>query len=365
MPTTRTLSSLARRARRAGSTLVISLVISLVLTAGGATADAFAQAPSAPNLVGKVTAPGGQPLENVEVRLQGTNATTRSNAQGMFAFVGVPDGPAQLLFRRVGYMPTVVGVPIPQGKELLDIALAPTTSLLDTVSVTADVPVLAGVVVDESGARLPGTNVDLVGTKRASTTTNEDGWFTFTAPHSGPVMIRARRQGYGVGTFSVNLDGWRGVVLRLERLDATLTQTKMLDKSGFGVGAEVVWDESSRRMTQRSARSAIVPREELAARSGMTLGQALRSTSSGRLSAMQLDLSSNRACVLEDGRRMVGFATLDLYRADDVEFVELYPPGTEPSGTVARYLRGAGCPSSTSIGGRSAPPFYAVIWMRK
>ena len=79
---------------------------------------------------------------------------------------------------------------------------------------------------------------------------------------------------------------------------------------------------------------------------------------------MQLDLSSNRACVLEDGRRSVGFATLDLYRADDVEFVELYPPGTEPSGTVARYLRGAGCPSSSTVGGRSAPPFYAVIWMR-
>lgn len=353
MPTTVKRSGRVRRA-----------TLTLLLLAGVVTSRAVAQEGGAPNLAGRVTTPGGEPLDNVEVRLVGTTAVTRSNVEGKFAFVGVPSGPAQLAFRRVGYMPSVVGVAIPQGNEALDVALVPTTTQLDTVAVTADVHVLAGVVVDEAGARLPGTEVFLVGSKRVTTMTNDDGWFTFTAPHSGPAMIRARRQGYAVGTFSVNLDGWRGVVLRMERLDAMLSQSRMLDKSGFGVGAEVVWDESSRRMIQRSARSAIVPREELAARSGMTLGQALRSTSSGQLAAMQLDLSSNRACVLEDGRRSVGFATLDLYRADDVEFVELYPPGTEPSGTVARYLRGAGCPSSSTVGGRSAPPFYAVIWMR-
>ena len=66
-------------------------------------------------------------------------AVTRSDAAGMFAFVNVPDGPAQLLFRRVGYMPTVMGVALPQGKDSLEVALAPTTALLDTVSVTAEV----------------------------------------------------------------------------------------------------------------------------------------------------------------------------------------------------------------------------------
>ncbi len=318
----------------------------------------------APNLVGRVVAPGGTPLDNVEVRLQGTGAVTRSDGAGMFAFVNVPAGPSQLTFRRVGYLPTVVGVSIPQRGDSLEVAMAPSTALLDTVAVTADVHVLAGVVVDERGARIPGAMVDIVGTRRASTTTDGDGWFTFTSVHSGPVMIRARRQGYGVGTFSVRLDGWRGVVLRLEQLDVTLSQSKMLDKSGFGTSTEVIWEESSRRMVQRSARSSIVPREELAARSGMGLGQAVRTSPSGQLSSSMLDLATNRACVLLDGRRVVGPATLDTYRADDVEFVELYPPGTEASGTVGRYMRGAGCGSTTSIGGRLQPPFYAVIWMR-
>lgn len=338
--------------------------LALLVVATFPAARAGAQTPSAPNLVGKVTTPSGSPLDNVEVRLQGTDAITRSDGAGMFAFVNVPNGPVQLLFRRVGYMPTVIGVAVPQGHDSLEVAMAPTTTVLDTVNVTAEVQVLAGVVVDEHGARIPGAMVDVVGTKRASTTTDSDGWFTITSAHRGPVILRARRQGYGVGTFSVNLDGWRGVVLRLERLDATLSQSKMLDKSGFGTGTEVVWEEATRRMVQRSARSAIVPREELAARSGMSLGQALRSSPSGQLATTQLDLSSNRACVLVDGRRVVGFATLDLYRADDVEFAELYPPGTEASGTVARYMRGAGCGASLSPGGRLAPPFYVVVWMR-
>jgi hypothetical protein len=58
-------------------------------------------------------------------------AVTRSDAAGMFAFVNVPDGPAQLLFRRVGHMPTVIGVALPQGKDSLEVALAPTTALGD------------------------------------------------------------------------------------------------------------------------------------------------------------------------------------------------------------------------------------------
>jgi hypothetical protein len=329
-----------------------------------AAAPAAAQAPTPPNLIGTVTAPGGTPLAEVEIRLQGTDAVTRSDNAGRFAFVNVPNGPAQLLFRRVGYMPAVVGVAIPQSKDSLEVEMAPTTARLDTVNVTADVQVLAGVVVDEHGTRLAGALVDVVGTKRASTTTDNDGWFTITTPRRGPVILRARRQGYGVGTFSVNLDGWRGVVLHLERLDTTLPQSKMLDKSGFGAGMQLLWDEASRRMTQRAPQSAIVPREELAARSGMTLGEALRGSPSGHLATTQLDFASNRACVLLDGRRTIGFASLDLYRADDVEFVELYPPGSEPSGTVAFYMRSAGCGSTRTPGGRLAPPFYAVIWMR-
>jgi hypothetical protein len=344
------------------TTLVVTTLVATVLTAPWVPLRA--QAPTPPNLVGKVTGPGGEPLGNVEVRLRGTEAVTRSNDAGMFAFVNVPNGPAQLMFRRVGYMPTVIGVAVPQGRDSLEVALAPTTTRLDTVNVTADVQMLAGVVVDEHGSRIPGAQVDMAGTKRVSTTTDADGWFTLTAPHKGPVLLRARRQGFGVSTVSVNLDGWRGVVMRLERLDATLPQSKMLEKSGFGVGTEVVWEEATRRMVQRSARSAIVPREELAALSGMSLGQALRASPSGQLATTQLDLSSTRACVLLDGRRVVGFATLDLYRADDVEFVELYPPGTEPSGTVARYLRNAGCGESYTPGGRLAPPFFAVIWLR-
>ena len=60
----------------------------------------------------------------------------------------------------------------------------------------------------------------------------------------------------------------------------------------------------------------LAAREELAARSGMTLGQALRSAPSGHLATAQLDFANSRACVLLDGRRMIGFASLDLIAAE-------------------------------------------------
>jgi hypothetical protein len=53
-----------------------------------------------------------------------------------------------------------------------------------------------------------------------------------------------------------------------------------------------------------------------------------------------------------------------MYRADDVDFVELYPPGTESSGSVARYVRGGGCRPVRTPGLRSRGVFYAVVWMR-
>jgi hypothetical protein len=66
--------------------------------------------------------------------------------------------------------------------------------------------------------------------------------------------------------------------------------------------------------------------------------------------------------VLENGYLWVGYTTLDAFEADVVDFVELYPPGTESSGSVQSYLRNAGCRPSGTRPGRGT--FYAVIWLR-
>jgi hypothetical protein len=65
-----------------------------------------------------------------------------------------------------------------------------------------------------------------------------------------------------------------------------------------------------------------------------------------------------------NGKNTVGPSTLDNFRTQEVEFVELYPPGTELSGSVPRYLRAAGCRPVRTPGSFNVGVFYAVIWLR-
>ncbi|HEY4657884.1 MAG TPA: carboxypeptidase-like regulatory domain-containing protein, partial [Gemmatimonadaceae bacterium] len=240
------------------------------------------------------------------------------------------------------------------------------TPVLDTVRVVAQLHVLAGVVLDDKYRPIAGAIVDLIGSTHAETATDSGGSFVFTSVKGGKVVVRARKPEYEMGMHSVNLEDWRGLVLLLEPLERNLRPSKRAEYSGFGNAVEFTWKETQQRLAvTHGARAVIVTREELAPLGAMTLGQALRYTRSGALLAADLQYAGANFCVIEDGRVFVGPTTLDLYRAGDVAFVELYPPGTESSGSLVHYTRGGGCrvlrlPGRT----RTSGVFYAVIWMR-
>jgi hypothetical protein len=164
---------------------------------------------------------------------------------------------------------------------------------------------------------------------------------------------------------SVQLADWRGVVVRLMPIDTTLSKTKQDIQSGTGNSATFVWHETQNRLAQRYMHAVIITREELAPLGSLTLGEAIRSTRSAASLSSDLQVANNTACVLLDGNRRVGQTSLDLYDTDDVEFVELYPPGSEASGSVAQYMRFAACPTVKTIATGKSGPFYAVIWMKK
>lgn len=54
---------------------------------------------------GKVTNAGGVPVPDARVSVQGTSASTSTNADGSFTLTGVPAGTQAVLVRRVGYTP--------------------------------------------------------------------------------------------------------------------------------------------------------------------------------------------------------------------------------------------------------------------
>jgi hypothetical protein len=323
------------------------------------------QGQEVPNVRGVVTTSFGTPLEGVEVRVEGGPRITHTDERGRFVFASVPKGVQTLTFRRIGFLPAVLGVRVPETSDTLTIAMVAVSHMLDTVQVMARVNVLAGVVLDARNQPLPDARVDLSGTRTAETTTDETGSFTFTSVKSGVVVVRARKPGYEMATHSMLLEDWRGLVLRLDTLPPRLRAAREAELSGIGNTVEYVWKETQHRIGMHGGRATVITREDLAPFSDLTLGEALRYAPAAAHLANDLYAAGGNVCVVKDGHFLVGSTTLDQYGADDVDFVELYPPGTEASGTLAQYVRGGGCRSVRLPGQvRSRGPFYAVIWMR-
>jgi hypothetical protein len=344
-------------ARAAGLNVLMAAAMLAVAPA------ARAQGREVPNLTGRVSTPAGEPLASVEVRIDDTRAVAVTDERGVYRFVGAPLGLHIVRFRHIGYLPEAISVNVPDLADAATVVLVPSRTAIDTVRVTARVYLVGGVVVDSRNRPIANATVDAIGAIKISATTDANGWFSFASTQSGPLLVKARKTGYMMATYSLDLDDARGIVFHLDELPSDLSKTQAIDESGFGTTESYVWTETQQRLVRRDPRSTIVPREQLAAFSGMSLGEAIRRLNVGNAVRTQLATSYDQACVLEDGNRPVGYVTLDTYAADDVDFVELYPSGTESSGSVQRHLRNAGCGATTrSVLGAST--FYAVVWRR-
>lgn len=327
---------------------------------------AGAQQPAAvvPPLRGHVLSVAGFPIADAEVRVEGVKASVRSDAQGAFLVPNVSKGIHEISVRRLGYLPAVTSVGIPQANDSLTVILVPTHVELDTVKVSAKLNVLAGVVVDERNRPISGASVELNGTAGVTATTGDDGWFTFTSVRSGPTILHVLREGY-VGTMqSVRLKDWRGLVVHMTRIDTMLSKNRQQIASGLGNSAQRVWIETQQRLAERSVWAVIVTREDLAPLGDMPLGEAITQSESAANLSGDMERSDNSACVLLNGVRVIGQTSLDSYNAVDVEFVELYPPDATPPNSVAGTMRNAGCTARRTQGSRKRGIFYAVIWLR-
>jgi hypothetical protein len=322
----------------------------------------------------------GTPIAEAEVKVADVrSASGRSDARGAFSIANVAKGIHALSVRRLGYLPATAIVELPQKNDSLTIVLVPTRAELDTVTVSARINVLAGVVVDERDRPIPGALVDLGTTGAGAKTTGDDGWFTFTAVKSGPTIVHVLKAGYIGVMQSVQLQDWRGVVIRMSHIDQSLSANKQEILSGLGNSAQERWIATQTRLARRALPAVVITREELAPFGELTLGEAILRTASGAQVVNIMQQNHSSACVLINGDRMIGQASLDSYDTEDVEFVELYPPGTEVTGSVAKYLGIAGCSTARRGGGSrsgrnraaTAPvestgggAFYAVIWRK-
>ena len=317
-----------------------------------------------PPLRGHVVVPGGLPIDGAEVTVANVKGSTRTDATGEFVIADVGKGVQSVSVRKIGYLPATVAIDWPAEKDSVTIVMLPSRTELDTVKITAQLKVLGGIVVNERNNPIAGAHVDLLGNRRGTVITGSDGWFTFTGVKTGPVLFRVTAEGFTGMTQSANLSDSRGVVVHMTGIDPSLSKNRQAIAAGNGNSAQFVWTETEQRILQRNLSAVIVTSEDLSPFTDMTLGEAIQQTHVAAKLAPDLATGFAQVCVLLNGSRVVGMTSLDIYNAADIEFVELYPPGAEASGTVQRYMRFAGCREQRYATTARRGVFYAVVWLK-
>jgi hypothetical protein len=318
---------------------------------------------SDPNISGTVKSVGGVPVAGLEVKVEGTQMVTRTDTRGAFAFVNAPKGSQEISVRGIGFLPARVPTMVPERSVAMEITILSAPAHLDTVQVRERVNVLSGIVVDEMNRPVPGATIEVITGDRKTLTSGEDGWFTLTSVREGVTVFRTTKEGFFMTNTSVRMSEWRGIVIRLETLDSRMRATAAADASGTSNNAAAAWRDTGIRLSMRGSRAVILSQEELAPFAHLPMTEAVVQTKAGQALGIELERHKGNICVLIDGRRPVGSTSLDTWRGGDVDMIELYPPGTESSGTSARYMRGAGCRTRVDAG-RTRGPFFAVLWLK-
>jgi len=114
---------------------VQALALSTVLAAGAVPAVAAASDP--PSISGRVTDGGGQPVDQVTVRVIELRRTARTGSDGRFAIAEVPRGTYTVSFAVIGYAPRVRKVTVGDAAATVDMTLKASALELPAIQVSA------------------------------------------------------------------------------------------------------------------------------------------------------------------------------------------------------------------------------------
>lgn len=369
------------------------LLLPLTLLAVSAVAEA--QETPAPRdsiprgaVAGIVRDERGQPIADARVGIEALAVQTRTDSLGRFVLAGLPARSVDVVVRFLGYRPAVATVAVPADRTLnLGIALVPTAERLDAVVIReAILNQVAGLVTTDAGQPIPGVLVDVLGLNRRITT-NEDGRFLLTDLDPGSYILQFRLSGYRVSQYALRMVPQidRDITIKLRPLERG-------DRFSPEVAAQVAL-ETNQRIGFRGALSMVIGRDELERWDTAPLGVALggsraalmlqnvptaclllngyeplvtQTSGSGFVSAQAM--SNSPTSINPRGNSGAGAAGLPTsraggwlnhFRANEVEMVELYEPGSENSRTMCQRF-----PPST---GCSCPPEPAgiVIWLKR
>lgn len=261
---------------------------------------------------GTVTNEAGRPLEYAQVTLDpdGGPRQVRTDRDGRYSFLGVPQGVHSLRVTWVGFTPETKQIEVTSGDVTADFVLRRVTRL-DTVAVTAKRTGLYGSVISkDSLLPVPGARIEIIGARKADST-NSSGAFNFPELKPGSYVVRVKHPFFESRNFGVTIPVEGG-----SELDVIVERGRVSRDQHM----EMFYREMDTRLTFRGANSAFVTREELKGREKMPLDKAMAFTPEyARKSLfMRSDL-----CLFVDGVARPG-ANLADFAPEDIESVEVY-----------------------------------------
>jgi hypothetical protein len=235
-----------------------------------------------------------------------------TDSLGRFAITAVDSGPHVIRAVRIGFRPFERQLVVPARGTFIEIEM-PRVALLDTIPIRAARTGVFGKVIAQAGFTvLPNADVTVMGA-RASARTDSAGNFNFPAVPPGSYMVNVQRQGFGSRLLSVVVPEEGAVEMSVVLESGSRATTRK--------HAPILMSEFQSRVLMRGGRSALVPRQELYGRYGMTLGDALRYSPSFMLSG--LVVVDSITCLFVNGEAAPG-RTASEFGAEEVVAVEVY-----------------------------------------
>ncbi|MFN0097361.1 MAG: carboxypeptidase regulatory-like domain-containing protein [Gemmatimonadaceae bacterium] len=306
-------------------------------------------------LAGRVLDGAGEPVANAVLRAtQGARTVLAYSEQdGDFRLGGLGAGTWTVSIRRLGIAPALFDVVLPDAGLRRDFVVQLTSKALDPVLVAAKWTGIRGVVGDARWlSPLGGATVRVMGGD-ASVGTDMEGNFAMPLPSGRDFLLRIERAGYETRLVSATVPA-EGYV----EIDVGMDTARKTQKDYW------VWRDLDQRLKYATPRAALVYREEIEATDAINLVDALRSAPT--VAQMNLGFTVG-GCLYVNGVARPGYPVASIM-AGDVEFVELYPPGTDLTRTLAlkwppRSTCGSGV--STVSGTRNSQTVQFVsVWLK-
>lgn len=319
-------------------------------------APVLAQVDSSAGVRGRVTDGAGRPITGalVLLRLDTASREARTDTTGAYSVSGLRHGSWRVVVQRLGYIPDTSDIAIGAVPATHDVRLQRIVQL-DQRVISADWTGVIGVVGDRDYQRIPEATVTVVG-ERVVERVDGNGSFSIPWRSDQSILLRVSAPGFTDRLVSARIPERGSVELSI-----------LLDTLRFTGASALMADELERRMNWASPMAARVSREEILRTGSRDAAMALSGTPSFNRKGLVIERD---ACLFVDGLPRPGFP-LDAIDPATIEFIEVYPSGTERTGVLAsRWPRGAQCgayvpPQFKRRVGAQQLVRYVVVWTRK